>query len=278
MNPVEKSLWFIENHFGKDIGLDDIAAAAGVSRHHLSHVFGLATGRSVMGYVRGRRLTVAAAALANGAPDILSVALDAGYGSHEAFTRAFRELFGLSPEDVRARGTLANLPVVEPIRMTRSLETKLEPPRFVDAPALLIAGLGGRYTFDTNQGIPAQWQRFNNEFQGRIPDQQGDIYYGVSHNFDDDGYFEYVCGAEVTRFGSLPAELARVRIPAHRYAVFTHRDHISSISATHYAIMADWAPHSGCQAAEALNFERYDQRFDPMTGLGGVEIWVPVTR
>jgi AraC family transcriptional regulator len=60
--------------------------------------------------------------------------------------------------------------------------------------------------------------------------------------------------------------------------VFAHRDHVSSISATHYAIMADWAPRSGIDPAETLNFERYDERFDPMTGLGGVEIWLPVAR
>jgi AraC family transcriptional regulator len=95
LNPVENALWFIENHFGKEISLENIASVAGVSRFHLSHIFGMATGRSVMNYVRGRRLTEAARNLANGAPDILQVALAAGYGSHEAFTRAFRDLFGL---------------------------------------------------------------------------------------------------------------------------------------------------------------------------------------
>jgi len=44
---------------------------------------------SVMRYVRGRQLTEAARCLASGAPDILAIALEAGYGSHEAFTRAF---------------------------------------------------------------------------------------------------------------------------------------------------------------------------------------------
>ena len=106
MNPVGKALWFIESHFAQEITLEDIAGAAGVSRYHLSRVFGLATGWSIQQYVRGRRLTEAARSLAQGAPDILTVALDAGYGSHEAFTRAFREQFGVTPEMLRAQGDL----------------------------------------------------------------------------------------------------------------------------------------------------------------------------
>ena len=62
MNSVDKALWFIESHFAQDIGLDDIAAIAGVSRFQLVRAFGYATGTSVMRYVRGRRLTEAARA------------------------------------------------------------------------------------------------------------------------------------------------------------------------------------------------------------------------
>lgn len=56
-----------------------------------------------MQYVRERRLTEAARTSANGAPDILNVALNAGCNSHEAFTRAFRDHFGITPEALRAR-------------------------------------------------------------------------------------------------------------------------------------------------------------------------------
>src|ERR1700726_2382989 len=121
MNPVGKALWYIETHFAGAISLDDIAAIGGVSRYPMSRAFGYAPGRSVMGYVRGRRLSEAARSLADGAPDILTVALDAGYGSHEAFTRAVREQFGVTPEECRAAGRLDHLKLVEPIRMDKSL-------------------------------------------------------------------------------------------------------------------------------------------------------------
>jgi AraC family transcriptional regulator len=91
-------LWAIERNLDRPLTLAELAAACGVSHFHLAHAFGRATGYSVMHYVRARRLTEAARALAAGdAPDILRLALDCGYGSHEAFSRAFRAQFGTTP-------------------------------------------------------------------------------------------------------------------------------------------------------------------------------------
>ena len=94
-----------------------------------------------MGYLRRRRLSEAARALSEGAPDILAVALDAAYGSHEAFSRAFRDQYGLTPEQVRAQGHLDNLECLEPIRMDESLIVELDAPRVEQGRELLIAGL-----------------------------------------------------------------------------------------------------------------------------------------
>src|SRR6202046_3134619 len=102
MNPAQRALWFIESHLADTLTLDEVAAIGGVSRFHMVRSFAAATGLSVMRYVRARRLSEAAKALASGAPDILTLALDADYGSHEAFTRAFRDHFGVTPEAVRA--------------------------------------------------------------------------------------------------------------------------------------------------------------------------------
>jgi len=275
MGAVERAVWFIENRFGSEVTLDAIAEAAGVSRFHLCRLFGVATGRSVMRYVRGRRLTEAARVLAGGASDILAVALDAGYGSHEAFTRAFRDQFGLTPEQVRGQGRLDTLALVEPIRMDDTLIIDLEAPRFEAGRTLLVAGLGGRYTFETNEGIPALWQRFGPQI-GHVPNQAGGAAYGVCCNADDAGNFDYIAGVEVASFDDLPAEFARVRIPARRYAVFAHRDHISRIRATHYTIWTRWLPQSGHAFADAPSFERYTADFDPWSGTGLVEIWMPI--
>src|SRR5579863_1393254 len=155
MSPVGKALWYIETHFASDVSLDDVSAQGGVSRFHMTRAFAAATGWSVMRYMRGRRLTEAARSLANGASDILSVALDAGYGSHEAFTRAFRDQFGMTPEAVRAQRHLKNIDLVEAISMDQTILEKLEAPRYENAKAFLVAGIGGKYSLATHQNIPA---------------------------------------------------------------------------------------------------------------------------
>ncbi len=275
MNPAQKALWFIESHLADALTLDEIAGVAGISRFHMVRAFAAATGLSVMRYVRARRLSEAARALAAGAPDILALALDADYGSHEAFTRAFRDHFGVTPETVRAATCLDHLKLQEPIQMDSTLTDNLQAPRFETSKPLLVAGIGERYNHENGAGIPGQWQRFRQAVDD-IPGRIGKVAYGVCCNGDDAGNFDYIAGVEVSDFSDLPREFAKVRIPEQRYAIFTHADHISTIRRTVNTIWNHWLPASGLKAADAPSFERYDENFDPLTGNGGLEIWVPV--
>ena len=276
MNPAQKALWFIESHLAGALTLDDIADVAGISRFHMVRAFAAATGLSVMRYVRARRLSEAARALAAGAPDILTLALDADYGSHEAFTRAFRDHFGVTPETVRASARLDHLKLQEPIPMDSTPIENLQAPRFEDGKPLLVAGIGERYTWESGgPAIPGQWQRFHQSVAD-IPGRIGKVAYGVCCNGDDAGNFDYIAGVEVSDFSDLPREFSKVRIPEQRYAVFTHRDHVSTIRRTVNTIWNHWLPASSLKAADAPSFERYDENFDPLTGDGGLEIWVPV--
>ena len=276
MNPAQKALWYIESHLAGALTLDEIAAIGGISRFHMVRAFVAATGLPVMRYVRIRRLSEAARALAGGAPDILNVALDADYGSHEAFTRAFRDHFGVTPEAVRSSTRLDNLRLQEPIVMDSTVIDNLQAPRFETGKAMLVAGIGERCTHENGgAGIPNQWQRFHQKV-GDIPDRVGQVAYGVCCNGDDSGNVDYIAGVEVSDFSDLPREFSRVRIPEQRYAVFSHRDHIATIRRTINTIWNHWLPVSGVKAADAPSFERYDENFDPLTGNGGLEIWIPV--
>jgi AraC family transcriptional regulator len=275
MNAAQKALWYIESHLARPLTLDEISAMAGISRFHMVRAFAAATGFSVMRYVRARRLTEAARTLAAGAPDILQVALDADYGSHEAFTRAFRDHFGVTPETVRATTCLATLKLQEPILMESTAFDTIAPPRFETGKAMLVAGLGERISFDNGAGIPALWNRFHQHVHD-LPGRIGQVAYGVCTNGDDTGYFDYIAAVEVADFSDLPRDFSRVRIPEQRYAVFSHTDHISTIRRTISAVWNHWLPSSGHKLADAPSFERYDDKFDPVSGNGGLEIWVPI--
>lgn len=277
MSPANKALWYVESHLGGELSLDEVAAHAGVSRFHLSHAFAARTGRPLMTYVRGRRLTLAAHSLVRGAPDILAVALEAGYNSHEAFTRAFRDQFGLTPEAVRAQGQVKQLELVEAITMDQSVKDKLAPPRFVDGKPVLLVGMSEHYSCENSAGVPAQWQRFLPHFPN-VPGQLDRKAYGAMYNFDEQGNFDYLCGVEVADFSRVPAGWATLRLPAAKYAVFTHAEHISTIRRTWATVWDSWLPSSGHEVADAPHFELYGENFNSQTGVGGVEIWIPLRR
>lgn len=265
--------------FAEPMTLDEIAAVGGVSRFHMVRAFATATGLPVMRYVRGRRLTEAARLLAKGAPDILSLALEADYGSHEAFTRAFRDHFGATPEAVRAATCVKDLKLQEPILMDSTMLDTLTAPRFETAKTFLVAGPTERISCDNGAVIPGLWHRFHQEvadIPARIGQGEYQVAYGVCCNGDDAGNFDYIAGVEVADFSDLPRRFGRIRIPEQRYAVFTHAEHVASIRRTVNTIWNQWLPASGLKAADAPSFERYDERFDPATGNGGFEIWLPV--
>lgn len=151
----------------------------------------------------------------------------------------------------------------------------LEPPRFETLKPMTVAGLVERYGCEAPVGIPDQWQRFS-PYLGNIPTQVGTISYGVCYNFDSDGNFDYMCAVEVADASGLPKGFKSLSVPAQRYAVFTHRGHVAGIRGTINAIWRQWFPASGHKAVEAPTFERYGPEFNPQTGMGGFEIWVPI--
>lgn len=275
MSLTGRALWVIERNLDCDLDLAGLAMACDVSRFHLAHAFGEATGRSVMDYIRGRRLTKAALALAAGAKDILAIALDSGYASHEAFTGAFGAQFGRTPEEVRSAGSVCNLALVDAIRLEAPSPGDPVAPRCERAGEFRFVGLSERRSYGAAEQIPAQWQRFMSNFYSGIDYRIGTIPVGISTS-GADGQLVYVCAAEVDRFGEIPEGLVKVTLAPACYAVFAHDGHVNTLRRTYAAIWNDWFPASGKKPAEAPSIERHNRTFDPRTGKGGLTIWIPI--
>lgn len=269
---LSRVLWSIEYRLPEEVGVRELAEECGVSRFHLSRAFVAATGFTISGYLRARRLSRAAAALRDGADGVLGVALDHGYGSHEAFTRAFRDQFGVTPTAVRGGAVIPAELIMEPIRMTETA-TEIGPPRLEERESFRVVGIGRRFSFENAREIPGLWREFDPHF-GAIPGQEGAVAYGVCHDGDGEG-FAYLAGAAAR--GPVPEGMVALEIPAGRYAVWIHRGHVSNIRATWAAIWSHGLTASGLRHRAAPDFELYDDaRFDPESGEGEVEIWLPV--
>ena len=153
----------------------------------------------------------------------------------------------------------------------------LDSPRFENGQAMLIAGLRGHFTDANWAGIPAQWDRLVSF--GKIPGAVGPVHYGLCFNLP--GGFDYLCGVGVAGVPGLPAEFSHANIPAQKYAVFTHHEHVAKLHDTLDTIWRHWFPSSGHEIALPANgapgfFERYGPGFNPVSGKGDIEVWIPV--
>ena len=109
---------------------------------------------------------------------------------------------------------------------------------------------------------------------GMLPSQVGNTTYGATCSADPvQQMFEYMCAVEVSTFDGLSAEIGRMRVPEQRYAVFTLDGPLSGLQNLWGSIWKEWLPASGLRPANTPDFERYDERFDPKTRSGIVEIW-----
>jgi AraC family transcriptional regulator len=117
---------------------------------------------------------------------------------------------------------------------------------------------------------------------GNIPGRVGRVNYGVVFNMANcrDG-FDYLSGIEVSSLSGLPSDFNHETIPAQGYVVFSHREHVSKLKETVNAIWQEWLPASGSVVAHTIPdapdmIEYYGENFDPHTGTGDIEIWIPV--
>jgi AraC family transcriptional regulator len=157
----------------------------------------------------------------------------------------------------------------------------LDAPRIVSGKAMLLAGLRQRYSFATINEIPMLWRRFAPHI-GNLAGQVGWVAYGAVIPIENAAQgFDYLCAVEVSQRSGLPPGFSTLDVPALRYLVFTHPGHVSRLHETIGAIWRKGLPESGREPAERSGdtpgmIERYGEGFDPETGLGDIELWVPI--
>ena len=270
---LDRIVWQLEISLSDPISLDLISERCAVSMYHMCRAFQQGAGMSIMTYVRGRRLSAAARTLAETDKAIISVALDAGYASHEAFTRAFAVYFGVLPSTVRNARSVSALYLMEPMKMKKDMIVDVSGPAMRYRDAFRVIGLSTKCTFENTSAIPGLWQSFN-DIEEDVKDAVADAAYGVCCDAEETGRFRYLAGVEAreTKDG-----MDHVDVPASRYAVFEHTGHVSDLPKTVYTIWNKTLPDLGLTPAKTPDFERYDNRFDPETGRGTVEVWIPVS-
>lgn len=99
---LNRALQYIEENLAGDMDLKEAARLACCSEYHFSRMFSFLAGITLSEYIRRRRLTLAAFELQAGNVRILDMAVKYGYGSADAFSRAFQGLHGFPPSSVKS--------------------------------------------------------------------------------------------------------------------------------------------------------------------------------
>lgn len=284
MQHMLRGLSFIEDHLDEPIELSDVAAAAGYSVFHFCRLFQALTGGTVMGYVRKRRLTKAANAIMTGDDTrLIELAIDCGFESQAAFTRAFKTQFGITPGALRRsnRTWLARLcPPLTEAKLALLAEAITMQPKFIEHDDIHIAGLNGMVGDTGDNDGTGTWLRFR-EHMETVEDRIGGHSFGIVELVDKEkGQFKYWASVEVPADADVPDGLETKTLEGGRFAVFSHKLASTNIGAelrqTFHYIYDTWLPSSGEELRAYYDLEYYDHRFDPRTLTGTLEIWVPV--
>ena len=159
---------------------------------------------------------------------------------------------------------------------------RLGSPRIVEVGPMLLAGPRRDFTPSTMGELPGTWQAFTRRLDTvDLSGVGGRIAYGAGfHFFDDAPGMQYMCAVQVRDFSGVPQDWTRLEIPARRYAIFPHDEHVSRMGETIDTIHQSWAPVTGHLHAPGGGLpdflEFYGERFDPVSGKGDLEIWYPV--
>lgn len=158
---------------------------------------------------------------------------------------------------------------------------KFSAPRIEQAGPLLVAGLRDALDEQAAEKIPQLWQQLMS-CRNEIPQRVGPADYGLCIRLREREYY-YMAACPVWDFTGLPEKFSPFIIPSQTYAVFSHQNSVQFIRDTINFAFDQWLPSSGYrhQATQDNSlhfFERYGEHFNPQSGLGDVEIWLPVVK
>lgn len=242
---------YIHDHPQGDLSLDALADVAALSRFHFHRVFHAMTGQTVAQAVRRLRLYRASVGLVQGKSPMSTLAEAAGYGSLNAFSRAFREAYGLTPATFRARGELR-----PPTPTFCKGETLMYPIEIRQDPARRLAAMPHKGPYHE---ISRAYDKLGAILGARgLWPLAGAM---VAAYYDDPSA---VAAADLrshagVAFGDdvvLEAPLEVVKLPAGPHAVLRYQGPYSGLPAA-YNQLFGWLPTSGREPAESPVFEIY---------------------
>jgi AraC family transcriptional regulator len=285
LQQLNQAMRYIEANLADEIDFQKVAQLAGCSEYHFRRLFSFLSGMPLNEYIRCRRLSQAALELRTSSIKVIDLALQYGYDSPDAFSRAFQALHGVTPSEARREGSL--LKAVPPMTFQLTIRggNKMDY-RIVDKEAFYIVGLKQRVSLQyhgVNPEIAAMWASLTED---DIRELKGLSNVGptgmlnASLNFSE-GREE---GSQLDQWIGVATDQPRggkwqaLPVPASTWAVFTARgkfpDELQNVWGRIYA---EWFAMSGYEISEGPEI-LWNESKDTSLPDYHSEIWVPVVK
>lgn len=286
ISELNRLVELVEDRLTDDLDVARLATGLGITEYHLRRMFSSLAGMPLSEYIRRRRMTLAAADVL-GDGDLLGIAVRYGYGSAEAFGRAFRSVHGVSPGDVRqSGGPLRTQPQLR-FRLTVEGNNTMDT-RIADRPAFRLVGHAIR--------VPLIREGINPQIQAHIvslPESEhtrlkelGDaepagllqVSADVDPDYTEGSELTYLHGVAITGTTQTPGDLDEIEVPAGTWAVFrTEGEYPATLQAGWAATATDWFPSNPWRLRPGPSIVAVLDRADDFS-TATCELWLPVER
>lgn len=277
---LEESLTYIENHLTAEIDYKELGRIACCSEYHYQRLFSYMVGVPLSEYIRRRRISLAGVELQHG-DKVIDVAVKYGYESPNSFSRAFKNIHGITPSQAQKEGS--RLKAYPRIKFQISIKGDVEMEyRIETKPAFRIVGATvpmSKKVEENMKEIPNFWGKVATD--GTLPklfplmNQEIQGVMGISTGFVREGDIPTYYIA-VTSDAHVPEGLSDYLIDSYTWAIFTGKGPMpQSIQELEKRIVTDWLPSSGYEYANGPDIELY---LEPDPTKAVFEVWVPVTK
>ncbi len=275
---------YIEQNLAGEIDFKEAAKRACCSTFHFQRIFFAVNGLTPAEYTRRRRLTLAASELTSSNARVIDIAIKYGYESPDAFTRAFRNLHGVTPQAAREPGEM----LVAYPRISFHIVLKGGNDmdyRIIEKPGLTIAARTRQFTTANGQNlvdIPKWWDEFLvtkdcqalTSLSGNKPGAvTRSAMLGICYGEADDVEFSYGIGVELPQ-GASSGEFEKIEIPAATWALFDCT--IDNLQDVTRRIFSEWFPSTGYEHDAIPELEVYlpEKPGEVMK----CELWMPIIK
>jgi AraC family transcriptional regulator len=258
---IDRVVDYICSHLQDELTVDLLSDVAGFSKFHFHRQFSEYTGFTVAEFVRLTRLKRAAYLLVfDPERRVVDIAFEAGFGSHEGFSRAFKEAHNQSPSEFRRAPRWDNLNRER--RLPAATRSDCVTPKIVHFVETRVAVLEHRGPHEGLMGSVArfiQWRKSHRDSPARTCRTFG-IVYDDPATTEPQAFRFGICGEITHALTANDAGIIEKSIPAGRCAVARHVGSTDAIGRTVHALYADWLPRSGERLREFPVYFHYIKR------------------